>query len=149
MKQEYEKELARIACEIWEHPQPGFGETEASRIQIEYLRKEGFEVEENAAETITGYVAKYGHGRPVIALLGEFDALYGLGQVADTPVYTPNGGEMGHGCGHHLLGTGAIGAGLILRDYLKENNKEGTILVCGCPAEEAGSQNIYGKRRYL
>ena len=146
MNHQYEEELRKVACEVWDHPEPGFAEFVSSKVEVDYLKSQGFEVEENVVDTVTGYVAKYGHGRPVIAILGEFDALYGLGQEACTPVYSPDGKEMGHGCGHHLLGTGAIGAGMLVRDYLKEKNCEGTVLVCGCPAEEAGSGKVYMAR---
>lgn len=146
MKQIYEQKLREIASYVYDHPEAGFLETESSRVQVEFLRSEGFEVTENAAGTKTGYVAVYGKGRPVVALLGEFDALYGLGQKADVSEYCPDGKAMGHGCGHHLLGAGVIGAGLLLRDYLQETGKEGTIMVCGCPAEEAGSGKAYMAR---
>ncbi len=146
MKKEYEQGLSEIARKVWDHPEAGFLEYESSRFHIEYLKEQGFEVEENVAGTVTGYVAKYGHGRPVIALLGEFDALYGLGQKEDVDEYCPNGSDMGHGCGHHLLGVGVIGAGLLIRDYLKEKQCEGTVLICGCPAEESGSGKAYMAR---
>ena len=142
----YTEELASVSDAVWSHPEPGFCETESSRIQTEYLRSQGFEVTENVADTITGYSASWGHGRPVIAFLGEFDALYGLGQTADCSTYSPDGNAMGHGCGHHLLGTGAIGAALLFRDYLKETNREGTVIVYGCPAEESGSGKAYMAR---
>ncbi len=146
MKKEYEEMLSQVACTVWDHPETGFHEFESSKAHVAFLREQGFEVTENAADTITGYVARYGSGHPVIAILGEFDALYGLGQEADIAEKTPDGHELGHGCGHHLLGVGAIGAGLLVRDYLKENDREGTVLVCGCPAEEAGSGKAYMAR---
>ncbi|MBQ1530532.1 MAG: amidohydrolase [Solobacterium sp.] len=146
MKKEYEEKLAAVAKGVWDHPEAGFLEFESSRIHVDFLRSEGFEIEENVADTVTGYVAKYGSGHPVIALLGEFDALYGLGQKADVAEYAPDGCEMGHGCGHHLLGAGVIGAGLLIRDYLKEHQCSGTVLVCGCPAEESGSGKAYMAR---
>ena len=145
MKNEYEKMLADIACKVWDNPEPGFCEFESARIQTEFLKEQGFTVQENVADTRTGYIASYGKGHPVIALLGEFDALYGLGQNADVSEYSPNGKEMGHGCGHHLLGTGVIGAGLLVRDYLKDK-ESGTVMICGCPAEEAGSGKAYMAR---
>lgn len=146
MKKEYEDGLKEVACAVWEHPEPGFAEFESSRIQVEFLKKHGFEVVENVANTKTGYCASFGHGKPVIALLGEFDALYGLGQEADVAEYKPNDCEMGHGCGHHLLGTGCIGAGLLIKDYLEKTGIEGTIRVYGCPAEESGSGKVYMAR---
>ncbi len=146
MKKEYQLLLNEIADYVHDHPESGFYEYESSKKQVEFLREQGFQVEENVANTRTGYIASYGSGRPVIALLGEFDALYGLGQEVDVTEEKSDGREMGHGCGHHLLGTGCIGAGLLVKDYLEENHKEGTILVMGCPAEEAGSGKAYMAR---
>lgn len=146
MNRDYNGQLNDLADVVYDHPESGFEEYESSRAQVAFLKEQGFTVEENVADTITGYKATYGSGHPVIAFLGEFDALYGLGQVADLPQYQPNGREMGHGCGHHLLGTGAIGAGLMVRDYLMENNRQGTVLIIGCPAEESGSGKAYMAR---
>ncbi len=146
MTNKYQSLLNDISDYVHDHPESGFYEYESSKKQMDFLREQGFEVVENIANTRTGYTATYGSGKPVIALLGEFDALYGLGQEADLTEEKSDGREMGHGCGHHLLGTGCIGAGLLVRDYLKENQKEGTIIVMGCPAEEAGSGKAYMAR---
>lgn len=146
MKKTYEEELKAIACDIWDHPEPAFQEFYSCKRQADYLRDKGFEVTENIVGIETAYIAKYGSGKPVIALLGEYDALYGLGQEANVPKKRPNGQEMGHGCGHHLLGTGCVGAGLLIKDWLDEKKCSGTILVMGCPAEEAGSGKAYMAR---
>lgn len=143
----YEEELCRISDAVWETPEPGFCEFKSSAVQVEYLKAQGFEVEENVADTITGYAATWGSGKPVIAFLGEFDALYGMNQKADCPQYAPMDLDgMGQGCGHHLLGAGAIGAGLAFRDWLKENGYSGTVKIFGCPAEESGSGKAYMAR---
>lgn len=146
MIRKYEEDLKAIACDVWDHPEAAFQEYYSSRRQADYLREEGFEVTENIVDIKTAYIARYGSGRPVIALLGEYDALYGLGQEADVAEKKSNGKEMGHGCSHHLLGTGCIGAGLLIRDWLKEKKCSGTVLVIGCPAEEAGSGKAYMAR---
>jgi len=145
----YYDELKELADRVWDNPEPGFREFVSSRLHKDYLRKHGFDVVEDIAGTGTGYAAYYGHGHPVIALLGEFDALYGLGQKADVAEYAPDGKEMGHGCGHHLLGVGNIGAGLYIRDYLEETGREGTVIVMGCPAEESGSGKAYMARDHV
>ena len=142
----YSEELDRLADYIHEHPEFGFCERESSAAQVELLRREGFTVEEDVAGTVTGYRASYGEGHPVIALLGEFDALYGLGQLPDVTSPQPDGRDMGHGCGHHLLGTGCVGAALLVRDYLKESGQSGTVVVYGCPGEESGSGKAYMAR---
>ncbi len=143
---QYQELLNALSDYVHDHPEPGFCEYESSKAQVQFLREHGFKVEENIVETRTGYTATYGEGKPVIALLGEFDALYGLGQEADLPQEKSDGREMGHGCGHHLLGTGCIGAGLLVKDYLQETGKQGTIIVMGCPGEEAGSGKAYMAR---
>ena len=147
MFEKYNSELAALAVHAWAHPEPGFREFECSKSQVEFLREKGFEVSTNAADTVTGYVATWGSGKPVIAILGEFDALYGLQQEADVPAETPIAGQnMGQGCGHHLLGVGAIAAGLMLRDIMQEKGYQGTIRICGCPGEESGSGKAYMAR---
>ncbi|MBQ6374853.1 MAG: amidohydrolase [Clostridia bacterium] len=147
MLEKYAADLEALAAFAWAHPEPGFREFECSGSQVAYLRKQGFDVSEDVASTVTGYVATWGSGRPVIALLGEFDALYGLAQQADCAEQRPEPGmKMGHGCGHHLLGVGAIAAGLMLRDIMIEKGIGGTIRIYGCPAEESGSGKAYMAR---
>ncbi len=145
--EKYEKDLIALAERAWANPEPGFREFACSQSQVEYLREMGFTVSTNAAGTTTGYVAQWGSGKPVIAILGEFDALWGLQQKADVPVPDPEPGkEMGQGCGHHLLGVGAIAAGLALRDIMQEKGYAGTVRVYGCPGEESGSGKAYMAR---
>ena len=147
MLEQYAAELEELAKFVWAHPEPGFREYESSRAQVDFLRRHGFDVTTNAADTVTGYIATWGTGKPVIAILGEFDALYGLQQEADVPEEKPiPGWKMGHGCGHHLLGVGAIAGGLLLRDIMQEKGYAGTIRICGCPAEESGSGKAYMAR---
>lgn len=144
MLEKYEADLIRLADWAWEHPEPGFREFESSAAQVEYLKSQGFAVTENAADTVTGYVATWGEGAPVIAFLAEFDALYGLSQEADVAEPRPvPGRDMGQGCGHHLLGVGAIAAGLLFRDTLKARGTKGTVKIYGCPGEESGSGKAY------
>ena len=147
MLERYATDLENLARFCWAHPEPGFREFECSKAQVSYLRSQGFEVTENVADTVTGYMAQWGNGRPVIAILGEFDALYGLQQQADMPEEAPiQGAHMGHGCGHHLLGVGAIAAALELRDMMLKNGLSGTVRVYGCPGEESGSGKAYMAR---
>ena len=83
----------------------------------------------------------------MIAILAEYDALSGLSQQAGvTTECAREGTNNGHGCGHCLLGTAAVGAGLLLRDYLKDKPGKGTVRVYGCPAEEGGSGKTYMAR---
>lgn len=147
MFEAYEKDLRALIEQAWAHPEPGFREHACSAAQVAYMRGMGFDVTTNVADTVTGYMATWGSGKPVIAFLGEFDALYGLSQQADVAEPVPESGmEMGQGCGHHLLGVGAIAAGLALRDIMRRDGLPGTIKIFGCPAEESGSGKAYMAR---
>lgn len=143
----YEEELCALADAVWETPEPGFREYKSSAAHVEFLKKHGFEVKTDVAKTKTGYEASWGSGHPVIAFLGEFDALYGMNQKADCPSYHPEDPDgMGQGCGHHMLGVGAIAAGMAYREMLKENGGSGTVKFFGCPGEESGSGKAYMAR---
>ena len=147
MNETLNEELRALARFAWAHPEPGFRETACSRSQVEFLRAHGFTVTTDIAGTKTGYMAVWGEGKPVLAFLGEFDALYGLQQAADCPMESPLPDQnMGQGCGHHLLGVGAIAAGLRLRELMQEHGLTGQIRIYGCPAEESGSGKAYMAR---
>lgn len=144
MKKQYEEELYSLLCDVWGYSETAFEEHKSCARMVEFLREHGFEVQTPIADMDTAYVGVYGSGKPVICFLAEYDALHGMSQQADVCGYSPlKEREQGHGCGHHLLGTGAIGAALLYRDYLKENKKSGTVKIVGCPAEESGSGKAY------
>ncbi|TMN70587.1 amidohydrolase, partial [Pseudoalteromonas piscicida] len=90
----------------------------------------------------TAFVATYGSGKPVIAILAEYDALPGISQQA-VPVKTSAGKDAGHACGHHLFGTASVAAGIAIKELIAAKNFEGTIKVFGTPAEEGGSGKVY------
>lgn len=146
MHKYYEK-LAALSDQIWDYAELKFAEHKSAKAMIDFLKEEGFEVETGLGEIETAYKATFGHGKPVIGILGEFDALSGMSQEADVAVKTPREGtNNGHGCGHHMLGTAGIGGAMLIRDYLKETGKEGTIVFYGCPGEEGGSGKAYMAR---
>lgn len=99
---------------------------------------------ENAAGIPTALVGEWGEGGPVIAFLGEFDALAGLSQAADVAEPRPlvEGGN-GHGCGHNMLGSAAMQAATALRDWMREAGVPGRVRYYGCPAEEGGSAKTF------
>lgn len=144
MKKEYEKQLYSLLSDIWEYSETAFEEKKSCERMVGFLKEHGFAVETPIADMDTAYVGVYGSGSPVICFLAEYDALHGMSQEADTCHYAPlKEREQGHGCGHHLLGTGAIGAELLYKDYLEENKLSGTVKIVGCPAEESGSGKAY------
>jgi aminobenzoyl-glutamate utilization protein B len=138
--------LEDTALFLWEHPETAFTEFESAKYLCQVLRDEGFEVTENLAGISTAFCGRFGSGKPVIGLLGEFDALSGLNQ---TPMATEKcslGGSAGHGCGHNLLGTGSLGAAIAAKRYLEETGKPGTVIYYGCPGEEGGSGKAFMAR---
>ena len=126
--EEKKRTYTDMSDKIWEYAEPRFQEYESSALQQEYLKSRGFTVTADLAGEETAFIAEYGSGKPVIAFLGEFDSLSALQQVADKTERCPiEGKSNGHGCGHHLLGTGAVAAVDALKTYMEENRLEGTI----------------------
>jgi aminobenzoyl-glutamate utilization protein B len=143
----YEKVMEELSFKIWDYAELKFVEYESSLALCDVLRSEGFVVNEGLAGMPTAFTATFGSGHPIIGILGEFDALSGLSQQADVVEMRPREGKnCGHGCGHHLLGTAALGAVLTTRDYLQESGKPGTVIMFGCPGEEGGSGKAYMAR---
>lgn len=125
-----------MAQDIWDHPQIAYEEDYASQLQQKALEAEGFKIKQQVGGVKTAFVAEYGQGKPVIGILGEFDALPGLSQTA-TPVkeeVVTDG--PGHGCGHNLLGTAGVEAVVALKNRMEKDGLTGTIRYYGCPAEE-------------
>ena len=130
-----------MADEIWGYAEPRFQEYESSRVQQEYLASRGFSIRADLAGEKTAFIAEWGSGKPVLAFLGEFDALSSLQQEADCTERRPIAGKTdGHGCGHHLLGTASVAAVDALKSYMEEKDLKGTIRYYGCPAEENAAE---------
>lgn len=137
-----------IAQKIWEYAEMGFQEEKSAAILQETLRNEGFTITKGVAGIPTAFIAEYGEGKPVIAILGEYDALPGLSQEAVSEKKSA-GKAAGHACGHHLFGTASMAAAIEVKNWLKTNKKKGTIRFYGCPAEEGGSGKVYLVREGL
>jgi len=144
----YDKYSA-IAKKIWEYAEVGFQETKSSALLQETLSEVGFKIEKGVAGMPTAFVATYGSGKPVIGILGEFDALPGVSQDAVPEVKKVEGRPAGHACGHHLFGTASAAAAIAVKDWLIANKKQGTIRFYGTPAEEGGSGKVYMVREGL
>ncbi|MED4584201.1 M20 family metallopeptidase [Brevibacillus choshinensis] len=142
--------LTYVSDRIWEFAETRFEEVRSAELLCQTLEQEGFTVEKDLAGIQTAFVGTYGSGGPVIAILGEFDALSGLSQERGNPVHKPiQAGGNGHGCGHNLLGTGSLAAAIAIRYYMEENQIQGTVRYYGCPAEEGGSGKAYMAREGL
>ncbi|MET6991116.1 amidohydrolase [Sediminicola arcticus] len=137
-----------IAQNIWEFAEMGYLEENSSALLQKTLSDEGFSIKKEVAGMPTAFIAEYGSGAPVIAILGEFDALPGLSQQA-APEKLSAGKEAGHACGHHLFGTASTAAAIAVKEWMQTNKVKGTIRFYGCPAEEGGSGKVYMVREGL
>ena len=138
-----------IAKKIWEYAEVGYQEEKSSRLLQSVLDESGFSIEGGVAEIPTAFVASYGQGKPVIAILAEFDALPGLSQAASTEKNPIVENAPGHGCGHHLFGTASTAAAIAVKDWLVSTKTSGTIRLYGTPAEEGGAGKVYMVREGL
>lgn len=122
---------------LWELAEFSGQEYRSAELLTQVLQEHGFALEKNLCGRPTAFLASWGSGHPVIGLLGEYDALPGLSQKAGVPRQEPVPGQAGgHGCGHCALGSGSLGAALLLRQYLAETGLPGTIRYYGCCDEE-------------
>ncbi|MBP2171280.1 aminobenzoyl-glutamate utilization protein B [Erwinia toletana] len=153
IKHTLEKERARIVAvsdQIWEFAEVRYEEEQSAALMAQTLEDAGFAVTRNAGDISTAFVASFGEGQPVIAILGEYDALPSLSQEANRDCYAPvvKAGH-GHGCGHNLLGSGALAAALAAKACIETLGLGGTIKYYGCPAEEGGGGKAYMARAGL
>jgi len=143
----YQEIVESLIDRLWDYSELAFEEHRSVQALTEALRDHGYKTELGVGGLPTAFRAVYGHGKPVIGLLAEYDALDGLSQEANCVEYRPRPETThGHGCGHHLLGSGIVGAALVLKDYLDQNPGVGTVAVIGCPAEESGCGKTFMAR---
>jgi aminobenzoyl-glutamate utilization protein B len=142
-------QYTKVARQIWEFAEVGYKEEKSSALLQETLSKAGFKIEKGVAGMPTAFVATYGSGKPVIGILGEFDALPGVSQDAVPEQKPVEGRPAGHACGHHLFGTASSAAAIAVKNWLIANNRQGTIRFYGTPAEEGGSGKVYMVREGL
>lgn len=138
-----------MALQLWEWAEPGYQETKSSALLAGKLEKAGFEVTRGVADIPTAFVAEFGSGKPVIGILGEFDALPGLRQEAVPHRQRGEGSDWGHACGHHLFGSASVLATLALADEIKAGELSATIRFYGTPAEEGGAAKVFMTREGL
>jgi aminobenzoyl-glutamate utilization protein B len=138
-----DRETWEAARSIWSWAEPGYQESKSAALLSKMLEDSGFEVKRGVAKIPTAFTATFGEGQPVIAILGEFDALPGLSQEA-VPVRRPaTEGGYGHGCGHHLFGVASASAAIAIAEQLRTGKLKGTVRYYGCPAEEGGSAKVF------
>ena len=131
------EKFGQISDKIWSYAELGLQEYKSSALLAKTLEEEGFEVEMGLAGMPTCFVASYGSGKPVIGILGEFDALPMISQKALVPEQDPLvEGAPGHGCGHNLMGTAGTAAAIAVKNAMDKYNIKGTVKFFGSPAEE-------------
>ena len=142
----HQAELTALSDKIWAYAETALRETRSSKVLADYAEQQGFEVKRGVAGMPTAFVASYGQGRPIIGILGEFDALPGISQKAE-PVKAPlQAGAAGHGCGHNLFGAASLGAATAIKELIAAGRLKGTIRFYGTPAEEAIGGKVYMAR---
>ncbi len=133
-----------VADQIWGFAEMCYEEKQSAALQKKVLRELGFQVNDRIGGMDTAFIASYGDGHPVIAILGEYDALADLNQTADCTDRKPmEPGKPGHGCGHNLLGAGSMCAVNAVKKYMEAHGVKGTVRYYGCPAEEGGSAKTF------
>ena len=129
--------LTGLSDAIWEYAELSMQEHRSAAAYVKLLETEGFTVENNLCGMPTAFWGRYGTGKPVIGILGEFDALSGLSQqpgITEKKWLIPGGS--GHGCGHNLLGAASLGAAIAIKEQIRQGNLPGTVVFYGCPGEE-------------
>ncbi len=129
-------ELSQLSDRIWSYKEIAFQEEQSSKALSEYAMKQGFRVTRGVADIPTAFIAEFGSGKPVIGILGEFDALPGLSQKAVPVKEAVDDGGPGHGCGHNLFGVASLGAATAIKELIESGQLQGTIRFFGTPAEE-------------
>ncbi len=143
------REIVELSDAIWELAEVGLRENESARLQAGMLRRAGFEVRMGLAGMPSAFMASWGTGAPVVALLGEYDALPG---TSNKPVPRPEplvAGGAGHACGHNLLGVAAAAAAIAAKEEMQQRGVGGTLRYYGCPAEENAGGKGYMVRAGL
>jgi aminobenzoyl-glutamate utilization protein B len=144
------KKYGIISDSIWNFAELGMQEFRSAALLSKTLEEEGFRVEKGLAGMPTCFVATWGSGKPVIGILGEYDALPMISQQPLKSVQIPMvEGAPGHGCGHNLMGTAGVAAAIAVKKSLEENRVQGTIKFFGSPAEETVISRPYMVRAGL
>ena len=145
----HQSQFENIAMQIWDLAEVGYQEYKSSKLLQDALEDHGFKIQNNVANIPTAFIAEYGSGKPVIAILGEFDALPGVAQSASPFKESYKDNQAGHACGHHLFGSGSAWSSVVIKEWLIANKIRGTIRFYGTPAEEGGSGKVYMARAGL
>lgn len=145
----HEKDLVRLSDQVWGFAETALREHQSAKVLADYAETQGFRVERGVAGMPTAFIASYGSGKPIIGILGEYDALPGLSQKAAPQKEPLQEGAGGHGCGHNMFGPGSLGAAIAIKELMQGGKLKGTIRFYGTPAEEAIGGKTYMAREGL
>lgn len=146
----HREDFIALSDRVFDTPETLYAEHKSVAEHKRMLQSQGFKITENAAGIPTAVIGEAGEDGPVIAILGEFDALPYLSQAPGVAEHQPiQDGGNGHGCGHNLLGGAALLAATAVKDWLFENGINGRVRYYGCPAEEGGAAKTYMVREGL
>jgi aminobenzoyl-glutamate utilization protein B len=138
-----QSDLIDLSDRVWELAETALREDQSAKVLADYAEAKGFTVQRGVAGMPTAFVASYGQGRPVIAIMGEYDALPGISQRASAVKAPLEEGAAGHGCGHNLFGAASLGAAVAIKETMAAGALKGTIRFLGTPAEESIGGKIY------
>ncbi len=141
-----EKELITLSDQVWSFAEIAMKEYQSAKVLSAYAELKGFKVTRNVADIPTAFIAEYGSGKPIIGLLGEFDALPGLSQKAIPSKEALNTGAAGHACGHNMFGAASLGAAVAVKELIASGKLKGTVRFYGTPAEEDLAGKVYMAR---
>ena len=143
------EQLIQTSDAIWEAAETSLVEYKSSKQLMDYARENGFTVEEGVAGIPTAFTATFGEGKPVIGILGEFDANAGISQKRQPTREARIEGAAGHGCGHNIFGTASLGAAVAIKEQIEKGNLKGTVVFYGTPAEETIFAKVWMVREGL
>jgi aminobenzoyl-glutamate utilization protein B len=142
----HQQELISVSDKIWAYAETALKEYKSAKELADYAEAQGFRVNRGVAGMPTAFTAEFGSGKPVIGIMGEFDALPGISQKAQPTKAALEEGAGGHGCGHNLFGAGSLGAAVAVKELIQQGKLKGTIRFYGTPAEESVGGKIYMAR---
>jgi len=142
----HQQELIALSDDIWAYAETALMEHKSAKALADYAEAQGFTVERNVADLPTAFIASYGSGKPIIGIMGEYDALPGLSQKAQTTKEALEDGAAGHGCGHNMFAPGSLGAAIAIKELIEAGQLKGTIRFYGTPAEEDLAGKVYMAR---
>jgi aminobenzoyl-glutamate utilization protein B len=144
--EKHQAELTKLSDEIWAYAETALREKKSAKLLADYAEQQGFKVQRGVSGMPTAFIASYGSGKPIIGIMGEYDALPGISQKASSVKEPLVPGAGGHGCGHNLFGAGSMGAAVAIKELIQAGKLKGTVRFYGTPAEESVGGKVYMAR---